>query len=291
MSGTHPDRWAADKAAKMRRYAADLRAITTRARDVCLPGAPVAAIMGFFANGARNENTTGWKSCSPRERADALAAQRKPLGGSPTSGYGAVSSRDLHELGPGGVEAGHVPDEVATGDCAWVSGARSADVARILGRPGVEGSSWYGAIDDQVAIGVWNLARHRAQIRAKLPASLQWDPTSPVTLWQYVCARMSWSAGTGGAARHLARYATQLAAVPEGGRVAVLYRLAGEYDGAGRKHARPSYTVLRAAQMVAAARVAAGELGECGAVAWLDEGLGLDRDPVLAALVRSALDD
>ena len=290
MSG-HPDAWAADKAAKMRRYATDLRTITTRARDVCLPGAPVAALLGFFANGSRNENTTGWKSCSARERADALARGQKPLGGSPTSGYGSVTSTDLHELGPGGVEAGHVPDEVATGTCAWVTGARSADVRTILGRPGVEGSAWHGAIEDQVAIGVWNLARHRAQIRAKLPSTLQWDPVVPVTLWQYVVARMSWSAGTGGAARHLARYATQLAAVPEFRRVAVLYRLAAQFDGPGRKHARPSYTVLRAAQMVAAARVAAGELAECEATGWLDEGLGADRAAVLEELVRSALDD
>ena len=37
---------------------------------------------------------------------------RLTLGGDPREGYGRVDAQHLHELGPGGVEGGHVPDEV-----------------------------------------------------------------------------------------------------------------------------------------------------------------------------------
>ena len=133
MGADSPDAWARDNRADVARYARRIGEITARSRDVCLPGVPLALVFAFFANNGLDENTTSWVSGSAREREEALAKGRKPLGGNPREGYGNVTSDDLHEVGPGGVEANHCPDEVATGDCPWVTGARSSDVAKILG--------------------------------------------------------------------------------------------------------------------------------------------------------------
>ena len=290
MGADNPTEWARDNRADVVRCARRIGEITARSRDVCLPGVPLALVFAFFANNGLDENTTGWLSGSAREREEALAKGRKPLGGNPREGYGAVTSDDLHELGPGGVEGGHCPDEVATGDCPWVTLARSSTVAKILGRPGVEGRAWHGAHDDQVAIGCANIARHARQMRTKIDPRLAWaDDAKPWTLWRFNLARMSWSAGTGGAARHLARYADALAAVPEPQRWGALVRLASTYDGDGRKHARPSYTINRAAQMDECARLCVDVTGEgAAALAFLADGLDADREQVYAALVRAS---
>jgi hypothetical protein len=280
-----PTAWARDKRDRMTRRTREWGELVERASDILTPGVPVAAHLGFAANGMRDENTTGWISCSDRERAEALTLGRKPLGGDPRTGYGNVTSDDLHELGAWGVEGGHVPERVATGDCPWVTGARSDGVRKVLDRAGVEGHEWHGAHEDQIAIGVWNLARHAAQIRAKVDPRLSWAAgDKPSTLWRWALTMMSWSAGTGGAARHVARYADALAALPEAQRWGALVRLASAYDGEGRKHARPSYSVLRTAQKLEAARTHA----DAAALAFLADGLDADRDAVYAALVRAS---
>jgi len=280
-----PDKWARDKRERMTRRTREWGDLVERASDILTPGVPVAAHLGFAANGARDENTTGWISCSDREREEALVKGRKPLGGDPRTGYGNVTSDDLHELGAWGVEGGHVPERVATGDCPWVMGARSDGVRKVLDRAGVEGHEWHGAHEDQIAVGVWNLARHASQIRAKVDPRLSWAAgDKPSTLWRWALTQMSWSAGTTGAARHVARYADALAALPEAQRWGAFVRLASTYSGEGRKHARPSYSVLRTCQKLEAARAHA----DAAALAWLDDGLDADRDAVYAALVRAS---
>lgn len=291
MSGTHPDAWAADKAAKAARYAqGDVAAAMAAAASVLMPGAPVAALVGVACNGGRNENTTGWKSCSATERAEAARVGRTPLGRALDS----YALKGLHELGPFGVEAGHAPDPVAADDCPWSVGARAPGVVKVLGREGVTGERWHGAIVDQITIGVWNQARHGDGAWKRLDPRLRWtvdgDGGPKVwTLWPFAVAAMAWSAGDGGAARHINRFATQLAAVPEAQRWGAFLRCAATFTGDGRKHARPSYSALRTAQKLAAGALAARTTGE--PTAWFDDGLGKDRAAVLDALVRSALDD
>ena len=260
--------------------------LVERASAILTPGVPVVAHLGFAANGARDENTTGWISCSDREREEALKVGRKPLGGDPRTGYGSVASDDLHELGAWGVEGGHVPERVATGDCPWVTGARSDGVRKVLDRAGVEGHEWHGAHEDQIAIGVWNLSRHASQIRAKVDPRLSWaSGDKPSTLWRWALTMMSWSAGTGGASRHVARYADALALLPEAQRWAAFVRLASTYSGDGRKHARPSYSALRTCQKIEAARAHA----DAAALAFLADDLDADRDAVYARLVAVSL--
>ena len=286
MSAADPVAWARDKRDRMTRRAREWGDLVAHASAILTPGVPVIAHLGFAANGGRDENTTGWLSCSELERAEALRVGRKPLGGDPRKGYGNVMSDDLHELGAWGVEGGHVPDAVATGDCAWVAGARSAGVRKVLDRAGVEGDAWHGAHEDQIAIGAWNLARHSSQIRAKLPASLAWsDDAKPWCLWRWAMSMMSWSAGTAGAARHVVRYERELAAVAPTQRWATLMRCAATYDGDAKRHGCPSYSALRTAQKLEAARANA----DASALAWLDDGLDdATRAAVYAALARAA---
>ena len=55
---------------------------------------------------------------------------------------------------------------------------RSEGVRKILGRAGVEGGEWYGAVEDAIAIGVWNLRRHLDAAReelARVDSRLAWD--------------------------------------------------------------------------------------------------------------------
>lgn len=289
MGASDPKDWAEDKRRKMKRYATDANARWTHeARDVCLPGVPCAALDGCAANGGDNENTTGWVSFSERERAEAIAKGRKPLGGDPSKGYGNVNSTDLNELGRYGVEGNRLPELVATGSCPWVAGARSAAVRKILGRAGVEGGDWHGAsaVPDQIVIGVWNLRRHLDAIRAKLDPRLAWpEGDKPVTAWAYSLAMMSWSAGSGGASKHVNAYADELAALPEAKRWGAFMRLAARDDSDARKHRADEYSALRTEQKRRAGVLACSLTGEDAA--WFDDGLtDAERAEVHAALVR-----
>lgn len=290
MGTDNPLAWAREKRHRLRAYASgEVAEWTRKARDVCLPGVPLAAIYGFFANGKLDSNTTGWIVGDDAERAEALARNRKPLGGDPTKGYGHVGGDDLHELGPGGVEGNRCPAPVATGTCPWVSLATSAEVVEVLGRPGVTGAAWYGAIPDQVVIGVANLRRHLHAIRARLDPRLQWPEDKPLGLWAWFAAMSSWSAGSGGTERHFERYTDALAPHVEGARVGAFLRLAASVDDPGRKHRQDEYTALRGAQKLEGARLAVQWTGEGDAArAWLDDGLGDDRERVYAALVGAS---
>ena len=95
----------------------------------------------------------------------------------------------------------------------------------------------------------------------------------------------AWSAGAGGMLRHLARYAEELAALAPAARWGAFCRSAAEVDDRGARHAQDEYSALRTSQKLQAARLAAQWTGEGpAALAWLDDGLGADRDAVMARL-------
>lgn len=298
MGTAHPDAWAEDKRAKARRYAeGEVALVLHKVIPTLAPGSPVAAWIGVACNGSRNANTTGWITCSEAERAEASRKGKTPLG----RALDAYARTGLHELGPFGPEGRKAPSLVGGVGSPWWVGARSELVARALGRPvltdtnpGVtEPGAWYGAVAEQVAIGVWNNAiRHGQGVRAKLDARLRWpvgrdgNPTT-WTLWPFALATMAWSAGDGGAAEHVNGHADALAALPEALRWGAFCRLAGVEDDAGRKHQQDEYSALRTAQKLAAA-LAAVEFTREGpeALAWLDDGLGAERDAVYTRLVE-----
>lgn len=290
MGTSTPKDWSRDKRDKAARYVSALTPIIARSVAAMCPGVPVAAVVGACCNGGRNENTTAWLSCSDAERAEAVRVGKKPLGGDPLAGYGNVNGRDLHELGPLGCEAGRVPGLVAVDGTPWATFARSEGVKRALGREGVTGSAWHGAVDDQVAIGVASIVDHGRDVFKRLDARIRpalGADGLPVawTLWAWMVALSSWSAGNGGMASHVARYVDALAAVPEAQRWATFVRCASTYAGDGSKHKRPSYTALRGEQKRAAAVLAATIANDTTALAWLRADVD---DATTAALVRAS---
>ena len=290
MGTSTPKDWSRDKRDKAARYVSALTPIIARSVAAMCPGVPVAAVVGACCNGGRNENTTAWLSCSDAERAEAVRVGKKPLGGDPLTGYGNVNGRDLHELGPLGCEAGRVPGLVAVDGTPWATFARSEGVKRALGREGVTGSAWHGAVDDQVAIGVASIVEHGRDVFKRLDARVRpalGAEGLPVawTLWAWMVALSSWSAGNGGMASHLARYVDALAAVPEARRWATFVGCASTYAGDGGKHKRPAYTALRGEQKRAAAVLAATIANDTTALAWLRADVD---DATTAALVRAS---
>ncbi len=204
--------------------------------------------------------------------------------------YSLSHNDDLHELERFGVEGGHCPTPCATHpECAWVVGARSEGVLKVLGRAGVEGAAWYGAVDDAIAIGVWNLRRHLDKARAELAEidpRLSWDDDAkPVTLWMLFCAMSRWSAG-GRGSRHIGRFAARLAPLDGNARVGEFMRAAAEVDDPGGRHKQDEYTALRSAQKLEAGRAACKLTDEDPA--WFVDGLDGDREQVYAALVRAS---
>ena len=298
MGNASPEVWARDKRRKAKRYATDRYVpVLTRARDVAMPGTPLAVLIGVACNNGDEENTTGWIAGNDAERAEALAKTppRKPLGGDPAKGYGHVRSDDLHELGRFGVEGGHCPTPVATdNDCPWVVLARGETVDKILGREGVTGAAWYGAIDDQVAIGVADLALHAHEVWKRLDPRLRWEEDGDGgpkawTLWPVFCGVNGWSAGNGGIERHVERYTAELAALPPSHRVGDFLRRAGLVDDPGNRHKADEWTGLRWSQKREGMIEALKHTGEGEwARRFLDDGLSdAERPAVYARLVET----
>ena len=289
MGSDNPTKWARSKRGKLDDMGADWVEWTTKARDVSLPGVPLAALAGFCANGDP-WNTTGWKHGTAEERAEAIAKGKRPFKKGVRGDYGGVDREgDLHEVGWWGTEASKTPHPVAVGDCPWVSLADDDEVVKVLGREAVKGGEWYGAIADQCAIGCANLRRHWRAMRRRLDPRLQWpEDDKRATLWRWLLAMMTWSAG-GRGAQHVNDYADRLAALPEAQRWAEFCRLAAAEDDSGNRHRQDEYSALRSAQKLEAAVVYAPALPEPWAVEWL-RGDGFrdeaEREEVYAALVR-----
>lgn len=289
MGSDNPTKWARSKRGKLDDMGADWVEWTTKARDVSLPGVPLAALAGFCANGDP-WNTTGWKHGTAEERAEAIAKGKRPFKEGVRGDYGGVDREgDLHEVGWWGTEASKTPHPVAVGDCPWVSLADDDEVVKVLGRKAVTGGAWYGAIADQCAIGCANLRRHWRAMRRRLDPRLQWpEDDKRATLWRWLLAMMTWSAG-GRGAQHVNDYADRLAALPEAQRWAEFCRLAAAEDDSGNRHRQDEYSALRSAQKLEAAAVFAPKLPEAWALAWLrDDGFRDDaeRAEVYARLVE-----
>ena len=287
MGSDNPMQWARSKRGKLDEMGAEWVEWTTKARDVSLPGVPLAALAGFCANGDP-WCTTGWKYGTAEERAEAIAKGKRPFKKGVRGDYGGVDREgDLHEVGWWGTEASKTPHPVAVGDCPWVSLADDDEVVKVLGREAVTGGAWYGAIADQCAIGCANLRRHWRAMRRRLDPRLQWDEDDKrATLCRWAFAMMTWSAG-GRGAQHVNDYAAQLAALPEAQRWAEFCRLAAAEDDDGNRHRQDEYSALRSAQKLEAAVVYAPALPEPWALAFLrDDGF---RDDTERAAVYARL--
>lgn len=292
--GEHPKRWAESKRRKIAQMGAEWIEWTTKARDVSLPGVPLAPLMGFCFNGDPY-CTTGWKIGDEDERADAVRKGRFPFKREDPRDpkvYGHIGSDDLHEVGWWGTEAGHCPTPVATDpDCPWVRLANGAEVTKVLGREAVKGGAWFGAIADQCAVGVANIRRHWRGARDDLHPSLRWaEDDKRATAWRLFLAFAHWSAG-GRACDHVNAYREQIAAVPEEKRIATFCRLAAKDDDPRGRHRQDEYTAWKTACKLEGGIVAAPSLGEPWAVEFLRaDGFDddADRDAVYSRLAEIA---
>lgn len=292
MGSDNPLEWARRKRDKLDDLAApEMLARFARCRDVCLPGVPLAAPIGFCMNGDP-WNTTGWKVGDEAERAEAVRKGRFPFKKRDPRDpkvYGAITrTGDLHEIWWLGTEAGETPSPVATDPrCPAVTLADDPEVLKILGRKASVGGDWYGDDDGNAAVGFANLARHWRGARGDLHRSLRWDEDDKrATLWRWCCAQARWSAGGRGIG-HINDYAAELAALPEERRWARFLALAAAEDDRGSRHAQDEYTALRTCQKIEGARLAAARIpAEPWALAWLDDGLSdAERAQVYARLV------
>lgn len=290
MGSDNPVKWAGGKRDKLDDLAAPaMLALFAEARDVCLPGVPLAAPIGFCFNGDP-WNTTGWKVGDQRERDEAIAKGKRPFKRGVRGDYGGVDREgDLHEIWWFGTEAGKTPTPVATDPrCPAVYLADDPEVVKILGRKAKTGGAWYGADEDNVAVGFANLRRHWRGARVDLDDSISWaEDDKRATLWRWAMASMHWSAG-GGGSNHANAYAAELAAVPEAQRWALFMRLAAEHDDAGNRHRQDEYSALRTAQKIEGARLAvACVTSEPWAAEWLDDGMSaVERERVYGRLAE-----
>jgi len=280
MGADDPLRWARKHAGKLDDLTAPaMLERFARCRDVCLPGVPLAAPIGFCMNGDP-WNTTGWKVGDQAERDAAVANGRfpfKPRKDPRDAGvYGAVTREgDLHEIWWFGTEAGKTPTPVATDPrCPAVTLADDPEVVKILGRKASTGAGWHGDDDGNAAVGFANLRRHWRQAREDIHRSLRWDEGDKrATLWRWCCAQARWSAGGRGIG-HINDYAAELAALPEERRWARFLELAAAEDDGGSRHRQDEYTALRTAQKLEGARLAAARIpSEPWAAAWLADGM------------------
>ena len=298
-SSESPEQWARSKRTKMERYARGT--VLTELRRVApalAPGVPVCAWLGVFANGDPNENTTGWIKGDATERAEAATARRTPIRlGSQVydpNNTSLWSNNGFHELGVAGVEGGPATGLCPAPGSSWVTGATHADVRAALGRAAVTApGAWKGAVPDQVALGIFNNRRHAMNCNANLPEEVRFAVENgrprAWTQWVFAVSTMAWSAGAGGAARHLRPYAADLARVPETERFSAWSRMLVARGVAGRagSHSNAFYSALRTWQKLRAGALAAEFTAEGSAPGWLGF-VGSDGDAVMRGILAGA---
>lgn len=238
-----------------------------RLAPLAWPGVPPEAFGGFVTNGAQRANT----------------AMAPPYG----------VSNPFAELGWWGTEggprstppnAGPYPHPTSTSDNSWLALHADPLVKTLLGgrQATMVSGAWKEAIDDQTAIGLANLLRHRAGCNAAMPAACR--STDLASVWSVAVGFAAWSAGNAGMARWVARYQAALAAVPEARRfdawiaAVVADARAGRIHGTGHAN-NPAHTAVRTAQKLYAGRLLAERTG--GNVAWFP--VISDRDQLILA--------
>ena len=237
------------------------------------PSVPPEVILGFCANGSFRENTTNAKNPPP-----------------------------FHEIGLFGTEAGPRngpapnPNPKAE-DNNWGRLHNHPVVVKLLGgRPAtMVHNAWQNAVEDQVAVGLVNLAKHGKNVVNALAPPIRPNISSPTLSNFYIaCCFMGWSAGPSRAARHINRFASTLAQYPESARWGVFLKTLAEQIRSGSinlngltGHNSPAHSALRTWQKIAAGQVLASYTN--GQRAWFEAGLGKDEQWVADVITCAAL--
>lgn len=244
-----PSHHAAEYAAKGARYwSGPIGDAVRRYASAIVPGMPFPLLVAFITPANLTDNTTEGSSVAGRSVA-------------------------FHEIGlfqvPAGPRDGPAPNpNPRASNNAWGELATSALVVSALGRPATTAAgAWRTAPDDQIAVGLANLRGDYASVRSHLEPALQ--PSSQDTQWGAWLTMMAFSAGGGGAASVVQRYAAQLAAVDEATRATELVRLMANeiacglaMGGTAGRHSNPAHSVVRTWQKFALARRIAADAGE-----------------------------
>lgn len=305
MSETTPTEWARAKLSKLRAYSTgadrDVLVWTRRALPVVSPGATAAAWLGVWCNGGVRENTRGWITGSEAERAAAVANRRTPISVRDGDNYTATANvwpnTGFDELGVGGLEGsssgwrGVVPAPGSRWEQSgsWKApGMAEAPFRRVVGR-GIDMTPGdWRSIPDQTVGAMVNNLRHGLGVNAGLPESLRvrLGPEGVPTEWSqwfFVCATMGWSAGDGGARRHLGRW-PELGAVPESVRFAAWLRRVCEVEpGRARSHSNIFHSARRTLEKLRGGAEAVQFTGESAAFTAVDVGPDVERRIVWGA--------
>ncbi len=267
----NPIQWARDKIGRMRTWEAPagkgryptVGPILREFVPLVLPGVPWQAIAGFAANGEYPwANTTE-----------------------------AVPKQGFHEMGLLGTEGGlrtkPAPDPDPSGKYNSYGRLHDhADVKLCLGGRAATmvHNAWKTAIEDQLAVGLVDVRSDGRELAALLPPSIR--PQSEASTWFCALAFMSWSAGAGGAAKHVRPFAPALALVDESARWGTLIRLVAAGPARPKGHGNPAYTIARTWQKLEAGRLLGDETGPtCSA--WFDYGLGAEHGSLCAEIARN----
>ncbi len=280
-----PQVYAQEKLSMIKGWWQSYNADIVRISHALAPNAAPEFFMGVASNGGLRENTTGFLTGLPDERA---AGVQPPLGG--------VASQSFHELGWFGVEGGPRGGPAPGAGSNWSNIATSQEVRTLLSREGVTApGSWAGAVPDQLAIGIINNRTHGRNVNNALPTNIQ--AHSEDSLWFLAMTTMGWSAGDARAARIIRMVANDIASVPENQRWGALVRafaakgadgsiLSVQENGVYDVYNNPFFAVIRTMQKIEAGLALARDHG--GNVAFFEDGLGSNRQQIHTTLTNLA---
>jgi hypothetical protein len=227
---------------------------------VAFPGAPWEALLGFTVIGLQREDTGAGERGRPGR------------------------NNVFHEVGyfqtPAGPSDGPAPPANPRAEWnSWGALAGSPLVVRLLGHEATTvPGAWAGAVPDQCAVGLADLASNQRAFNRSAPALAVTIPSgqdASGSLWGIWLAFSSFSAGPGAVAGELAHYSTRLRGLTEDARpMALLGALAADVrSGMGfvppRQHPNPCYTAMRTWQKLASARaLVAANGGDVGTSSW-----------------------
>jgi hypothetical protein len=166
-------------------------------------------------------------------------------------------------------------------------------VKRALNGPAPLTEGSWRDLPPQIAVGLSNLhGKRRAVVNALRAAGV--PPVGDNDPWTVIMMLMAWSTGPGGVAAHVRHFARAIAGVSGERRWGALIRAAFEAAERGTVPARmphnhrlnPYYSLIRGMQKVEVGRRLIQATG--GNVAFLDDGLGTDRQTVYDKLAHMA---
>lgn len=209
-----------------------------------------------------------------------------------------VLTQPFHEVGlfqvPAGARSGPAPN--TAGNAAYSALAASEPVKRCLGGRAATTApnGWKAAHADQVAVGIANLRRDEATLRAMLPTGLAGDARG-WSYWRVATMFTAFSRGPGQAKAVLMPFAAELARTDEARRwrkfrELVVQAIGSGATGIGARQGKmgAAYAIVRTEQKLESGVLAAQQLGLAGAGGFTERYVSPGDDPAEDAIARCA---